>query len=56
VRRFSFYFNGTSVEHDFAFLGQFVDTIYVMESGKMVVKGDYEMIKKDEKVREIYFG
>lgn len=44
------------VEHDFAFLGQFVDKLYVMESWKIFAQGSYEEIKRSEAVREIYFG
>jgi len=44
------------VEHDFSFLGQFVDKIYVMETWKIVAEWSYEEVKKSEKVKEIYFG
>ena len=44
------------VEHDFAFLGQFVDKLYVMESGRIFAKGTYEEIKESKEVRKIYFG
>jgi ABC-type branched-subunit amino acid transport system ATPase component len=44
------------VEHDFAFLGQFVDKLYVIESGKNFAAGTYEDIKANEQVKEIYFG
>lgn len=44
------------VEHDFAFLWQFVDKLYVMESWKNFAEGTYEEIKHSEQVKEIYFG
>jgi ABC-type branched-subunit amino acid transport system ATPase component len=43
------------VEHDFAFLGQFVDSLYVMESWNNFAKGTYEQIKNNKAVKEIYF-
>ena len=43
------------VEHDFAFLSSFVDEFYVFDQGKVVAKGDYESIKNDTMVKEIYF-
>jgi len=44
------------VEHDFAFLGEFVDKLYVMEAGTIVAEWSYDEIKNDPKVNEIYFG
>lgn len=44
------------VEHDFAFLWEFVDKLYVMESWTIVAEGTYDEIKESEKVKEIYFG
>ncbi len=44
------------VEHDFEFLGEFVDTIVVMNDGKVILKGDYEEIKDNPKLKEVYFG
>jgi len=44
------------VEHDFSFLGQFVDKLYVIESWKNFAQGTYEQVKANEKVKEIYFG
>ena len=44
------------VEHDFWFLGEFVDNFYVVDDGKVMLEGDYKTIKHDPKVKEIYFG
>lgn len=44
------------VEHDFWFLGEFVDQIYVMNEGSIYTHGTYDQIKNDSKVKEIYFG
>lgn len=44
------------VEHDFAFLGQFVDKLYVMEIWTILAEWTYDEIKNSEKVKEIYFG
>ncbi|MFZ2150526.1 MAG: ATP-binding cassette domain-containing protein [Candidatus Absconditicoccaceae bacterium] len=44
------------VEHDFEFLGQFVDQIMVMDEGKIVLQGSYQEIKNSEIIKEIYFG
>jgi ABC-type branched-subunit amino acid transport system ATPase component len=44
------------VEHDFEFLGQFVDQIMVMDEGKIVLEGTYQEIKNSEVIKEIYFG
>lgn len=44
------------VEHDFAFLWQFVDTLFVMNDGKIILKGSYEEIKDNPKLKEVYFG
>jgi ABC-type branched-subunit amino acid transport system ATPase component len=44
------------VEHDFWFLGEFVDTIFVMNDGKIIMKGSYEEIKNNPKLKEVYFG
>lgn len=44
------------VEHDFAFLGEFVDTLYVMEAGRIVAQWTYDEIKTSDTVKEIYFG
>lgn len=43
------------VEHDFGFLGEFVDTIFVMNDGKIVMNWTYEEIKNSPKLKEIYF-
>jgi ABC-type branched-subunit amino acid transport system ATPase component len=43
------------VEHDFWFLGEFVDQIYVMNEGSIYTHGTYDQIKNDPKVKEIYF-
>lgn len=44
------------VEHDFVFLGEFVNQIYVMNEGTLFTHGTYDQIKNDPKVKEIYFG
>ncbi len=44
------------VEHDFAFLGKFVDTLFVMNDGKIILKWTYEDIKDNDKLKEVYFG
>ncbi|MCF7834645.1 ATP-binding cassette domain-containing protein [Candidatus Gracilibacteria bacterium] len=44
------------VEHDFEFLGQFVDQIMVMDEGKIVLEGSYQDIKNSDTIKEIYFG
>ncbi len=44
------------VEHDFAFLGEFVDKLYVMNSGTIVAHWSYEEVKCSDLVRSIYFG
>ncbi len=44
------------VEHDFAFLGKFVDTLFVMNDGKIILKWSYEEIKDNDKLKEVYFG
>lgn len=44
------------VEHDFAFLGKFVDTLFVMNDGKIILKWSYEDIKDNDKLKEVYFG
>ncbi len=43
------------VEHDFEFLSQFVDTLAMMNEGKVVLTGDYATIKNHPMTREIYF-
>lgn len=43
------------VEHDFNFLSAFVDTICVMQDGKIVLQGSYEEIKDSTTLKEIYF-
>ncbi len=44
------------VEHDFWFLGEFVDAIFVMNDGKIIMKGTYEEVKHNPKLKEVYFG
>lgn len=44
------------VEHDFEFLAQFVKEFYLMNSGKIVLQGDYQTIKESPMTKEIYFG
>ena len=43
------------VEHDFKFLGEFVDRLIVMEDGQIVLDGTYDAIKKSARLKEIYF-
>lgn len=44
------------VEHDFGFLWEFVDTIFVMNDGKIIMKWSYEEVKNNPKLKEVYFG
>lgn len=44
------------VEHDFEFLSHFVDKLFVMDDGKIVLEGKYDEIKEHPLTREIYFG
>ena len=44
------------VEHDFGFLGEFVDEIFVMNDGKIIMKWPYEDIKNNPRLKEVYFG
>ncbi|NOZ43933.1 MAG: hypothetical protein GXP45_02110 [bacterium] len=44
------------VEHDFKFLGEFVDRLLVMEDGKLVLDGTYDEIKNNQLLKDIYFG
>lgn len=44
------------VEHDFEFLAQFVKEFYLMNSGKIVLQGNYQTIKESPITKEIYFG
>lgn len=44
------------VEHDFGFLWEFVDTIFVMNDGKIIMKWTYEEVKSNPKLKEVYFG
>lgn len=44
------------VEHDFEFLAQFVKEFYLMNSGKIVLQGNYQTIKESSMTKEIYFG
>lgn len=44
------------VEHDFWFLGEFVDEICVMNEGKIVARGTHQQIKENEMVKKVYFG
>ena len=44
------------VEHDFEFLSHFVDKLFVMDDGKIVLEGKYNEIKEHPLTREIYFG
>jgi len=44
------------VEHDFAFLSQFVDEICVMNEGTIIVRDTPQNIPHNPKVREVYFG
>ncbi|USN58884.1 MAG: hypothetical protein H6767_02065 [Candidatus Peribacteria bacterium] len=44
------------VEHDFAWLGEFVDRLVVMDDGKVILDGPYKEIKDNTKLKELYFG
>jgi len=44
------------VEHDFHFLGEFVDRLVVMNAGTIVMDSTYEKLKDSEQLREVYFG
>lgn len=44
------------VEHDFGFLGKFVDNIFVMNDWEIILKGTYDEIKDHPKLKEVYFG
>ena len=44
------------VEHDFGFLGKFVDNVFVMNDGEIILHGTYEEIKDHPKLKEVYFG
>ena len=44
------------VEHDFHFLGAFVDRLIVMNDGKVVMDDTYEKLKDSKELQEVYFG
>ena len=44
------------VEHDFHFLGSFVERLIVMNAGSIVMDGKYSEIKDSKKLQEVYFG
>ncbi len=44
------------VEHDFAFLSQFVDEVCVMNEGTIIIRDTPQNIPHNPKVREVYFG
>lgn len=44
------------VEHDFHFLGSFVDRLIVMNAGSIVLDGKYHDIKESKELQEVYFG
>lgn len=44
------------VEHDFHFLGSFVDRLIVMNAGSIVLDGKYSEIKDSKELQEVYFG
>jgi ABC-type branched-subunit amino acid transport system ATPase component len=43
------------VEHDFYFLWEFVERLVVMDDGKVVLDGEYDVVKSDSKLKEVYF-
>jgi len=43
------------VEHDFEFLSHFVNKLFVMDDGKIVLEGNYNEIKESPITKEIYF-
>ena len=44
------------IEHDMNFLSQLCDKVIVMSEGSVLVEGNIEEIKKNEKVIEAYLG
>ena len=44
------------MEHDMNFLSQLCDKVIVMTEGSVLVEGNIEEIKKNEKVIEAYLG
>lgn len=44
------------VEHDFAWLWDFVDRLIVMEDWKLILDWKYYKIKNNPKLKELYFG
>lgn len=44
------------VEHDFHFLGAFVDRLIVMNDGQVVMDGRYSDLKESRQLQEVYFG
>ena len=44
------------IEHDMNFLSQLCDKVIVMTEGSVLVEGNIEEIKKNEKVIEAYLG
>ena len=44
------------VEHDFAWLWEFVDRLVVMDDWKIILDWKFEEIKNDKKLKELYFG
>lgn len=44
------------VEHDFHFLGSFVERLIVMNAGSIVMDGKYSEIKDSKELQEVYFG
>jgi ABC-type branched-subunit amino acid transport system ATPase component len=37
-------------------LGEFVDSIVVMNDGRIIMKGSYDEVKNNPKLKEVYFG
>jgi len=44
------------IEHDMNFLSQLCDKVIVMTEGSVLVEGNIDEIKKNEKVIEAYLG
>jgi branched-chain amino acid transport system ATP-binding protein len=44
------------IEHDIEFIGKLCDKVIVMAEGSVLVEGQIEEIKKNEKVIEAYLG
>ena len=48
--------SGIVVEHDMQVIRSLCETVYVLDSGRMIASGDIESLMLDERVREAYLG